>query len=122
LSRGHNLNPIAFQLRLKEISYIVTNFNAVDGEGRPLPWAKTTKNTWHVKTADAARVVVSYDDNIPAEADRSEIADGLRKIVTTATDLMGDIPYEHCTFLLIGKGVGGVDHLTSTAMLFDAGN
>ena len=206
--------------RIMDYPRHVTNFKAVDGAGRPLPWAKTTKNTWQVKTANAPQVVVSYDvyaftvfvannylddqrgyivgpglyvhpagminhpvtvtfkphngwttvangldavpgqpytfsapdfdmlydcptllgnqerfqfevksvphyvvvDNIPAEADRNAIAAGLKKMVTTATDLMGDIPYKHYTFLLIGKGVGGVEHLTSAAMLFDASN
>jgi len=206
--------------RIMDYSKYVTNFKAVDGAGRPLPWAKTTKNTWHVKTANAPQIVVSYDvyaftvfvannylddqrgyivgpglymyvagminhpvtvtfkpyqgwttvangldpvpgqlttfsapdfdllydcptlvgnqeqfqfevkgiphhvvvENIPANADRNAIAAGLKRIVTTATDLMGDIPYQHYTFLLMGKGAGGVEHLTSAAMLFDAGN
>ena len=206
--------------RIMDYPKYVTNFKAVDGAGRPLSWAKTTKNTWHVKTADAPRVVVSYDvyafsvfvannylddergyivgpglyvhvagminhsvtvtfkpyagwtnvslgldpvagqpytftapdfdllydcptllgnqekfqfevkgvphyvvaEDIPADADRNEIAAGLKRIVTTSTDFIGDIPYKHYTFLLMGKGAGGVEHLTSTAMLFNAGN
>jgi hypothetical protein len=32
--------------------------------------------------------------------------------------LIGDIPYKHYTFLCMGKGAGGVEHLTSAAMLF----
>ena len=39
----------------------VINFRAIDGEGHPLDWSKTTKNTWQVKAEGADRIVVSYD-------------------------------------------------------------
>ena len=195
----------------------VVNFKAVDGAGRPLAFAKTAKNVWHVKTASAARVVVTYDvfafgrgvgsnflddqrgyitgpglymhvagmlghpvavtfqpyrgwtsvangldpveglrntfvapdfdylydcpvllgnqerfqfdvkgiphdvalEGVPKSVERNKIAADLKKIVATATDLMGDIPYKHYTFLLMGAGGGGVEHLTSAAMYFN---
>jgi len=194
----------------------VVNFKAVSGTGAPLAFAKTTKNTWHVVTANAPRVVVNYDvyafgrgvgnnflddkrgyivgpglymhvagmidrpatvtfqpyrewtiangldpvdgrpntfsapdfdllydcpvllgnqerfgfdvrgirheialEDVPKSVDRSKIADDLKKIVTTSVDLMGDIPYRHYTFLLMGTGGGGVEHLTSAAMYFN---
>lgn len=56
-------------------------------------------------------------DEIPTSVDRSKIAADFKTIVTTATELIGDIPYKHYTFLCIGEGVGGVEHLTSAAML-----
>ena len=58
-------------------------------------------------------------EDVPASIDRTKIAGDLRKIVETATTMMGEIPYRHYTFLLMGRGVGGVEHLTSAAMLFD---
>ena len=195
----------------------VLNFTAVNGAGAPLPFEKTTKNTWHVITANAPRVVVSYDvfafgrgvgnnflddkrgyivgpglymyvagmldrpatvtfqqyrgwasiangldlvegqpntfsapdfdllydcpilmgnqerfafevhgirhdvalEDVPNSVDRAKIAADLKKIVTTSVDLMGDIPYQHYTFLLMGAGGGGVEHLTSAAMYFN---
>jgi predicted metalloprotease with PDZ domain len=39
----------------------VLNFQAVDGTGKPLPFAKTAQFVWHVKTANAPQVIVSYD-------------------------------------------------------------
>jgi predicted metalloprotease with PDZ domain len=56
-------------------------------------------------------------ERIPASIDRNKIAADFKTIVTTATELMGDIPYQHYTFLCIGTGAGGVEHLTSAAML-----
>jgi len=56
-------------------------------------------------------------EGIPASIDRNKIAADFKKIVTTATELIGDIPYKHYTFLCIGEGAGGVEHLTSAAML-----
>ena len=195
----------------------VVRFKAVDGTSKPLPWSQTAKNIWHVKTANAPSIVVSYDvygftrfvgstylddqrgyfvapsvymhvagmidhpvtvtikpyqgwttvangldpvpgkpntftapdfdllydcptmlgnheqfqfdvkgvphyvvaEDIPKSIDRKKIAADLQKIVTTGTDIIGDVPYKHYTFLLMGKGAGGVEHLTSAAMLFD---
>ena len=200
--------------RIMDYSKDVVNFKAADGTGHPLAWAKTTKNTWHVRTANAPLVVVSYDvyaftvfvgnnylddqrgyivgpgtymhvagminhpvtvnfkpykdwkiangldslegqpntfsapdfdllydcptmfgnfeelhfdvksvphtivlESIPGTINRDKIVADFKTIVTTATGLIGDIPYKHYTFLCIGKGAGGVEHLTSAAML-----
>ncbi len=58
-------------------------------------------------------------EDVPASIDRAKIAADLEKIVEAATAMMGEIPYQHYTFLLMGRGAGGVEHLTSAAMLFD---
>ena len=203
--------------RIMDYSKDVINFKAADGAGHPLTWAKTTKNTWHVNTANAPEIVVTYDvyaftvfvgnsylddqhgylvgpatymhvagminhpvtvtfkpykgwttvangldpvqgkpftfsapdfdllydcptmlgnqerfqfdvkgvphyvvmENVPKSVSREQIAADLKKIVTAATELIGDIPYKHYTFLCMGKGAGGVEHLTSAAMLFN---
>jgi hypothetical protein len=39
----------------------VRGFRAEDEAGNPLPWQKTTKNTWRVKSGQATSVTVSYD-------------------------------------------------------------
>jgi predicted metalloprotease with PDZ domain len=58
-------------------------------------------------------------EDVPKSVNRQQMLTDLQKIVTTATGIIGDIPYKHYTFLLMGKGQGGVEHLTSAAMLFD---
>jgi predicted metalloprotease with PDZ domain len=195
----------------------VINFKAADGTGKPLSFAKTAQFIWHVKTANAPQIVVSYDvyafgrgvgsnflddkrgyivgpglymhvagmlnhparvtfkpyagwtsvangldpvpgmantftasdfdllydcpillgnqerfefevkgvphylalEDVPKSVDRAKITGDLQKIVTTATQMMGDVPYKHYTFLLMGSAAGGVEHLTSAAMYFD---
>src|ERR1700685_3327144 len=47
--------------RIMDYSKNVINFKAADSEGKPLAWAKTTKNTWHVTTGNTPRVQISYD-------------------------------------------------------------
>lgn len=47
--------------RIMDYSKDVVNFKAADGEGHPLAWTKTNKNTWRVKTASAPQIDVSYD-------------------------------------------------------------
>ncbi len=51
--------------------------------------------------------------------DRIVFMQNLEKIVKTASDLIGDIPYEHYSFIGIGPGRGGIEHLNSTTVSFD---
>jgi predicted metalloprotease with PDZ domain len=39
----------------------VSNFRAVDGSGRDVPWEKVTRNTWRVVAGGAASLTVEYD-------------------------------------------------------------
>jgi predicted metalloprotease with PDZ domain len=58
-------------------------------------------------------------ENIPETVDRQKIVADLKQIVGTATRLIGDIPYTHYTFFLIGMGNGGIEHGNSAACLFN---
>jgi predicted metalloprotease with PDZ domain len=50
--------------------------------------------------------------------DREKFVTELKKMVTAAVDLFGDVPYKHYTFLAIGPGRGGIEHLNSTTVPF----
>lgn len=50
--------------------------------------------------------------------DKKSLMQGIEKIVRVATDMMGDIPYEHYTFIGLGAGNGGIEQLNSTAISF----
>lgn len=54
----------------------------------------------------------------PGDFDRNTFMSDLQKIVSTASDIIGDIPYEHYSFLAIGPGGGGIEHLNSTSISF----
>lgn len=51
--------------------------------------------------------------------DRLKFMDDLKKIVEGASGIMDDMPYRHYTFLAIGPGRGGIEHLNSTTISFD---
>ncbi len=199
--------------RIMDYAKNIKDFKAEDGAGRPLPWEKTAKNTWRVRSGKAASIVVSYDvyaiarfcadsylgddggfitpaglfmhvagrlkdpvtvsvlpypdwksvstglDPVAGRpgtftapdfdtlydcpilvgnqeiltfeaagrphmvaaydlgsADRAKFTGDLKKIVEAAAALMGELPYRHYTFLLIGPGGGGLEHLNSTAV------
>ncbi len=51
--------------------------------------------------------------------DREGFVKDLQKIVEGASDMIGDIPYTHYTFLAIGPGQGGIEHLNSTTISFN---
>ncbi len=199
--------------RIMDYSKNIKDFRAEDGTGRPLPWEKTAKNSWRVRSGKATSVVVSYDvyaftrfvadsylgddggfitpagvfmhiagrlrDPVlvtvvpfsewkqvstgldPVEGgphtfiapdfdtlydcpilignqeilsfeaaglphtvaaydlgsfDRARFTGDLKRIVEAAGELMGEFPYRHYTFLIIGPGRGGLEHLNSTAV------
>lgn len=56
------------------------------------------------------------------EFDRNKLIGDLKKIVETATDLIGHIPYKHYTFIAIGPGAGGIEHLNNTTFSFSGNN
>lgn len=57
-------------------------------------------------------------ENIPGDT----LMQSLQKIVKTATHMIGDIPYDHYTFIGIGEGRGGIEHLNSTSVSFSKAN
>lgn len=50
--------------------------------------------------------------------DKARFQQDLKKIVTTASGIIGHIPYNQYTFLAIGPGRGGIEHLNSTTISF----
>ncbi|HEU5292138.1 MAG TPA: PDZ domain-containing protein [Cyclobacteriaceae bacterium] len=51
--------------------------------------------------------------------DRAQLMSDLQKIVEASAKIIGDIPYNHYTFIAIGPGRGGIEHLNSTSFGFD---
>ncbi|MBZ5582596.1 MAG: PDZ domain-containing protein, partial [Acidobacteriia bacterium] len=58
-------------------------------------------------------------ENVAADVDRRKMVADLKTMVATATQLIGDIPYKHYTFLMMGRGVGGIEHSNSSSNQFD---
>lgn len=205
--------------RIMDYAKNVRDFRAEDGAGRPLPFEKTAKNVWRVRTGRSGTAVVSYDvyafnrfcadsylsddggfitpagvfmhvggrlkdpvtvtvvpapgwtevstglEPVPGRphtftapdidtlydcpilvgnqevlafeaagkphkvaaydlgaVDRARFTGDLKKIVEAAAALMGELPYRHYTFLVIGPGGGGLEHLNSTAVALDPGS
>jgi predicted metalloprotease with PDZ domain len=50
--------------------------------------------------------------------DHTRFMADLQKIVASCADIIDDIPYKHYTFLAIGPGGGGIEHLNSTSISF----
>ncbi len=52
----------------------------------------------------------------PAEFDRKTYIGDFKKIVESATNLIGDVPYDHYSFLIMDQGMGGLEHSNSMAV------
>jgi predicted metalloprotease with PDZ domain len=51
--------------------------------------------------------------------DKVQFMGDLKKIVETGSAIIGHIPYKHYTFIAIGPGAGGIEHLNSTTISFN---
>jgi len=51
--------------------------------------------------------------------DRKQFMNNLQRITTAAVNIIGDIPYKHYTYIAIGPGRGGIEHLNNTTVSFD---
>jgi predicted metalloprotease with PDZ domain len=58
-------------------------------------------------------------ENVKEDVDRPKIVADLKTVVSAATQLMGDVPYRHYTFLMMGRGAGGIEHSNSSSNQFD---
>lgn len=52
----------------------------------------------------------------PGSYDREALKRDYARLVESAVSLIGEMPYEHYTFLIMGKGMGGLEHLNSMAV------
>ncbi len=58
-------------------------------------------------------------ENVADNIDRRRMTQDLARIVDAATRLIGEIPYTHYAFLMVGQGNGGVEHLNSASIAFN---
>jgi len=52
----------------------------------------------------------------PGSYDREALKRDYAKIVESAVSIIGEMPYNHYTFLIMGQGMGGLEHLNSMAV------
>lgn len=52
----------------------------------------------------------------PGPFDREKVISDHKKMVEAAVNLIGEIPYRHYTFLIMNRGMGGLEHLNSMAV------
>jgi len=92
------------------------------------------KNTWFAKNFDVLydcpvlagnMEILSFETGgipytiameNPAEFDRATYISDFKKIIESATKLIGDVPYDHYSFLIMDQGMGGLEHSNSMAV------
>jgi predicted metalloprotease with PDZ domain len=55
----------------------------------------------------------------PGDFDREHFITALKSVVESSVDIIGEIPYNRYTFIGIGPGAGGIEHLNNTTISFD---
>jgi predicted metalloprotease with PDZ domain len=54
----------------------------------------------------------------PGELDQEQLMGDLQRFIQVAADMMGEVPYDQYTFIGLGKGLGGIEHLNNTTISF----
>ena len=57
----------------------------------------------------------------PVNIDTAKYISDLKKMVLEAVKIIGEIPYKHYTFLIMGEGMGGLEHRNSMAVFSSGG-
>jgi predicted metalloprotease with PDZ domain len=63
---------------------------------------------WNSKTYNIAIKEGNYKE-------KEKLMEILKRMVAAATNIIGDIPYKHYTFIMMGQGRGGIEHHNSMA-------
>ncbi|MGH9416142.1 MAG: M61 family metallopeptidase [Terriglobales bacterium] len=94
-------------------TFTATNFDVLFDS----PWLLGNQETLEFRVGGVEHTIAM--EYIPASVNRAKMVSDLRRIVTAATQLMGVMPYRRYTFLLVGRGNGGIEHLNSQASYFN---
>jgi len=60
--------------------------------------------------------------NEPGDFDRDKLVSILKRMVESAVAIIGEIPYRHYTFIMMGEGQGGLEHQNSMAVFSSVPN
>jgi len=52
----------------------------------------------------------------PNEPDRGKLVSVLTRMIKSAVSVVGEVPYKHYTFIMMGDGLGGLEHRNSMAV------
>lgn len=52
----------------------------------------------------------------PGELDRQKLVSILKRMIDSAVSIVSEIPYKHYTFIMMGRGQGGLEHSNSMAV------
>ncbi len=52
----------------------------------------------------------------PGDIDKEKLVSILKRMVRAAVSIVGEIPYDHYTFIMMGPGMGGLEHSNSMAV------
>ena len=123
---GHKDHPVTVTIKpYKEWSEISTGLDPVPG--RPGTFEAADYDVlYDCPTLVGNQQILSFQVNgIPHavalenpvdDSFRDKYVSDLKKIVETGSAVIGDIPYKHYTFIIMGRGGGGLEHSNSMAV------
>lgn len=69
-----------------------------------------------VTTFDVKGIPHSLAIEFPKEFNIPRLVNDLKKIIEASSEIIGEIPYKHYTFIVMGEGRGGLEHSNSMAV------
>lgn len=72
-----------------------------------------TQEVWSFEVQGIPHAIVLEE---PEKFNKQQFTADLKRMVEAAVTIVGEIPYKHYTFLIMGEGRGGLEHRNSTAV------
>jgi predicted metalloprotease with PDZ domain len=76
-------------------------------------------NLEHLPSFTIRGIVHDFVGYRPGNFDQQLFIDNLKAVIEAGINIIGEIPYRHYTFIAIGPGQGGIEHLNSTSFSFN---
>jgi len=125
---GQILHPVTVTLKPKEgWTTIATGLDPVAGQSNTfyapdfdiLYDCPTLLGKLEVVPFEVRGIHHEFDGLNLGDFDRGKFVSDLKRMVESATTLIGDIPYKHYSFIVSGRG-GGIEHLDETTLPFSS--
>lgn len=122
---GHKDNPVTVTIiPCEKFTEISTGLDPVPGKQNTfyasdfdvLYDCPILSGTQEILTFETGGVPYTIAAENLGKIDRTKLTADLKKIAETATSVIGEIPYSHYTFIMMNRGMGGLEHTNSMAV------
>jgi predicted metalloprotease with PDZ domain len=122
---GHKDNPVNVTIKpYEKFTQLSTGLDPVEGRTNTF-YAPDFDMLYDCPILAGNQEILKFEaEGIPytiaaenlGNVDREKMTENFKRIVETATSIIGEKPYSHYTFIMMNRGMGGLEHTNSMAV------